>query len=277
MKAHYQAGRCLLRPLTVLVILTVMPLLAAHAADPQQGGISKDDLDKALRAGQDKMNAALVIGTWKNADLHTTMTFSETGEFEFRGESKVEKGLYKVAASGDGVLVSVFFSQGKDYFSVTPLSKDRAAWTELKSPTAKPDPERAVVWTRGAAGPERAETSPPPNAKGKELFDLQSPRNLIGNWKSAAADGLVTTMSFSERGEFNYAKEKDGKRQDVVKAAYTAEATGGGLLVTIVDGNEKAYYGIAFLSKNRCFKQLLKSPDDPIDANKAGMILNREP
>lgn len=36
--------------------------------------------------------------------------------------------------------------------------------------------------------------------------------------------------------------------------------------MTLTDGTDKAYYGIALLSKDRCFRQLLKSPDDQIDS-----------
>lgn len=226
------------------------------------------------------MNASSIVGAWKNSARNMSMTFSDAGDFEFKqeknGESKVEKGLYKVTPSGDSLLVSVFFSKGKDYFSVTSLSKDRAAWQELKSPTDKPDRDKAIVWTRGEAAADRAETSPPPkNAKGKELFDLQTAENLIGHWKSTGSDGIVTTMNFSESGEFDYAQEKDGERGAVAKATYTVQTTGGHLVVTLTDGDHKVYYGIAFLSKDRCFKQLLNSPDDPIDTDKQGIILNR--
>ncbi len=103
--------------------------------------------------------------------------------------------------------------------------------------------------------------------------DLQKPENLIGHWKSVDPDGGVT-VSFSEKGDYEYAAEKDGKR-DVVKLTYTAQIRNGGLLVTVSDGNGKLYYGFVLTSKDRAISQRLKSPDDQIDPDKKATILNR--
>ena len=279
MKANSPSGRGLLRLPTILSIITAM---AVRAADP---GISKDDIDRAVRAARIKANTEMLVGTWKNTDPSMSMTLSETGEFTFKreknGESKVKKGLYKVKAIGEGeiVIVSVFFFQGKDYFSVAPSSRDRATWHELKSPTDKPDPSKAVVWTRDEGAPEAKIPAAPPNATGKELLALQTPANLIGEWKITTSAGIVEAMSFSKSGEFHFVDAYgDGLKADSGKLTYTAQAVDGGLLVTLNNEvEEKVYFGMAFLSKDRCFRQVLKSPTDRIGTDKTGNILIRIP
>ena len=122
------------------------------------------------------------------------------------------------------------------------------------------------------------EAKRPANAEGDELFALQKPEILIGHWKSTTTDGAVMTMSFSENGEFERVVTGGKKeRERVVKGAYKAQTRQGGLLVTLTDGADKAYFGFALLSKDRCFGQPLKSPDDQIDSNGRGRIWIREP
>lgn len=283
MKTNSPSGRGLLRLPIVMAIVTVMPLLAARAADD---GISKDHSESTARITPEKMITNMLDGTWKNTERNMSMksmTFSEPGGFAFEreqnGETKMERGLYSVKANGDGLIVSVFISQGKTYFSMTPISSDRAAWQELKSPTDKPDPSKAVVWTRGDGAPGAETSAAPPNVTGKELLALQTPANLIGKWKGTASDGRVDTMIFSKSGEFHFVEAKgDGLKADSGKLTYTAQAVDGGLLVTLNNEvEEKVYFGMAFLSKDRCFRQVLESPTDRIDPDKPSNILTRIP
>lgn len=125
---------------------------------------------------------------------------------------------------------------------------------------------------------DAGEAKRPANAEGDELFALQKPEILIGHWKSTTTDGAVMTMSFSENGEFERVVTGGKKeRERVVKGAYKAQTRQGGLLVTLTAGADKAYFGFALLSKDRCVGQPLKSPDDQIDSNGRGRIWIREP